>query len=263
MKRHYIASTRAALLLAIHVLATPVHAQTALKLTSLEWPPYSGQNLAHQGASSAVVSAAMASMGERAAISFFPWNRATALVRAESEYVAYFPEYMSRELDATCFLSDPIGSGPLGFAERRDAPVHWERLEDLAGVRVGVVTGYSNSERFDERVRQGRQQVDYANSDKQNLLKLAAKRVPLALIDRRVFDYLIGHDRQLAKHAAELHFNPRLIEMKNLYVCFRRDAEGERLRKLFNDGLRRIDVAAVIESAMQEIGESRIPAKTH
>jgi polar amino acid transport system substrate-binding protein len=237
----------AAILLA---LALPAHAQTGrtLKLTSLEWPPYSGQNLPHQGLSSAVVSAALGSMGERVAISFYPWNRATALVRTESNFIGYFPEYMSKELEATCHLSDPIGSGPLGFAERSDAPVRWERLEDLARVKVGLVTGYVNSDRFDDRVRQGLQPVDYAGSDKQNLLKLAARRVPLALIDRRVFEYLVRHDSQVAAIAPELHFNVRLLEMKNLYVCFRRNAEGDHVRKLFNEGLRKIDTPAVIET---------------
>jgi len=247
MKPHRAASICAAIVLA---LAVPAHAQTGriLKLTSLEWQPYSGQNLPRQGLISAVVSAALDSMGERVAISFYPWNRATALVRAESNFIGYFPEYMSKELEATCHLSDPIGSGPLGFAERSDAPVRWERLEDLARFKVGLVTGYVNSERFDERVRQGLQRVDYASSDKQNLLKLAAKRVPLALIDRRVFEYLVRHDSQLAAIGPELHFNPRLIEMKNLYVCFRRNAEGDRVRKLFNEGLRKIATPAVIEA---------------
>lgn len=264
MNHHRAACTCAAIMLALgmQAAALPAHAQTGrpLKLTSLEWPPYSGQNLPRQGLSSAVVSAALGSMGERVAVSFYPWNRATALVRTESNFIGYFPEYMSKELEASCHLSDPIGSGPLGFAERSDAPVRWERLDDLARFKVGVVTGYVNSDRFDDRVRQGLQPVDYASSDKQNLLKLAARRVPLALIDRRVFEYLMHHDSQVAAVAAELHYNPRLLETKNLYVCFRRNAEGNRVRKLFNEGLRKIDVPALNESVPAQRGDA--PATT-
>jgi len=263
MKHHRVATTGAALLFALGAFAAavPAHGEVppGIMLTSLEWPPYSGEMLPHQGASTAVVSAALASMGERVGVRFYPWNRATALVRGESQFIGYFPEYLSREVESNCWLSDPIGSGPLGLAERSDAPVRWNRLEDLARFKVGVVTGYSNSDRFDDRVRQGLQQVDFASSDRQNLLKLAARRVPLALIDRRVFDYLIRHDRQVAAVAATLRFQARLIETKNLYVCFRRSAEGERARKLFNDGLRKIDIPAVLDAALSGTGGTSVP----
>src|SRR3954466_14633444 len=87
MNHRCFAQTGAAVLLALSMQAAvlPAHAQTAggFMLTSLEWPPYSGQNLPQQGVSSAVVSAAMSGMGEHVTISFYPWNRATALVRAE------------------------------------------------------------------------------------------------------------------------------------------------------------------------------------
>lgn len=246
------------LVLGIHAAAMPVHAQAipSVKLTSLEWPPYTASHLARQGVTAAVVSAAMASMGYRVEVSFYPWNRATALVRSRSSYIGYFPEYMSKEVSSDFLLSDPIGSGPLGLAEHIDAPIHWASLDDLARFQVGVVIGYINSDRFDDRVRQGRQRVDYASSDKQNLLKLAAKRVPVAVIDRRVFDYLTRHDTQVAAVAHKLRFNARLLESKHLYVCFRRTPEGERIRKIFNEGLKKIDVDAVIEAALKEIGDA-------
>lgn len=245
-------------MLAVHASTMPVYAQpvAGVQLTSLEWPPYTAPQLARQGASAAVVSAAMASMGYRTQVSFFPWSRATALVRGRSSYIGYFPEYMSKEVRSEFLLSDPIGSGPLGLAEHVDAPVLWDSLDDLAHFQIGVVIGYINSDRFDDRVRQGLQRVDYASSDKQNLLKLAAKRVPLAVIDRRVFDYLTRHDPQVAAVARKMRFNARLLESKNLYVSFRRTPEGERMRKAFNEGLKKIDVDDVMESALKDILEA-------
>lgn len=228
-------------------------------LSSLDWPPYTGAQLTRQGASSAVVRAALASVGYGAQIDFFPWSRATALVRGNSNYIAYFPEYDSAEVRAAFLLSDPIGAGPLGLAEMSATPIHWETLDDLAQFRIGVVVDYINSEQFDLRVSEGRQRVDYARSDSQNLLKLAAKRVPAVLIDRRVYDYLTRHDAQVAPVAGKLRFNKRLLENKLLYVCFRRTPEGERLRKLFNQGLKKIDAEAVMEAALVELDSAGAP----
>lgn len=221
------------LLLSLHVGAGKVQAASVqnVQLTSLHWPPYSGSDLARRGATSAVVSAAMASMGYRLEISFYPWTRATVLARTRSRFIGYFPEYMSKESSSACLLSDSIGASPLGLAERVDARIHWSSLDDLARFQVGVVTGYINSQQFDERVRKGRQRVDFASSDKQNLLKLAARRVPVAVIDRRVFHYLSRHDQQVAAVAHKLRFNARLLENKHLYVCFRRTPEGEQMGK--------------------------------
>jgi polar amino acid transport system substrate-binding protein len=266
MNRATIAALVGAFLLAPPLHGAPIGpssntAPAVLKLTSLEWPPYTGSKLAGQGATAAVVRAALAAMGHRVDIAFYPWNRATALIRGRSEAVAYFPEYRSQQAGTEFLLSDPIGEGPLGFAEHADAPVRWENLDDLARYQVGVVVGYANADGFDERVRQGRQQVDQASSDRRNLIKLAARRVPLALIDKRVFDYLIVHDAEVAAVAPKLRFNARVLESKQLYLCFRRGPEGERLRRLFNAGLKKIDVDAVFAAALKELaGARRSPA---
>lgn len=241
----------------LYVLAIPpcgadqAAAARVIKLTSAEWPPYTGQALPVQGASTAVVRAALAAKGYQAVVEFFPWRRTVALAAQDASFVGYFPEYASPETTRECLLSAPIGTGPLGFAERADDPVHWESLEDLSRYRIGVVDGYFNTPAFDRRVRENKQAVDAARDDAQNLIKLAAKRISLAVIDRRVFDYLTRHDPRVAQFASRLRFNSNLLEEKRLYVCFQRNAEGALARKILDDGLKRIDVPAVMDAALK------------
>ena len=222
-----------------------------IRLTSLEWPPYTSQILPEQGAATAVVRAALAAMGYRLQVDFYPWSRAVALVKYPSNFVGYFPEYLSPQVARDCLLSDPFGSGPLGFAERAGAPVNWARLEDLSGYRIGVVQDYVNADDFDRRVREKTQAVDLARNDAHNLLKLAADRVSLAVIDRRVFEYLLRNDARVSAIAPQLHFNGRLIEDKQLYICFRRGPEGEVAQKILNAGLKKIDTGAVMNAALR------------
>jgi polar amino acid transport system substrate-binding protein len=249
---------------ALALLAAPAHAEPAppaqatldqashtVHLTSLDWPPYTGAELPAGGATTAVVRAALAAVGYRLEVVFYPWSRAVALARSPSRFVGYFPEYDSPDVRRDFLLTDPIGSGPLGLVERADAPVHWSVLEDLGAYTIGVVQDYVNTEAFDRRVRAGLQRTSTTVDDKHNLLKVAARRVPLAVVDRRVFAYLAQHDEQTARVAPQLHFNERLLEDKQLYICLRRTPAGEQVRQLINAGLKRIDAAAVMAAALK------------
>lgn len=215
-------------------------------LTSLEWPPYASEKLPAGGASSAVVRAAFAEMGYSVKIRFVPWSRAVAEAKAGKGVAGYFPEYESPDVRAAFTLSNPIGAGPLALAQRRDLRVEWQTIEDLSKWVVGTVQDYVNTPMFDLRVSKGLQLVDVAIDDSHNLAKLANRRVDLAIVDPYVFGWLTANDPLVKPVAGRLELNAKQIEVKNLYVCFRQDAAGKRLSEIFNAGLKRIDVAAIM-----------------
>lgn len=208
-----------------------------IRLATLEWPPYTTQEVAGGGASTAVVRAALATVGYRLEVEFFPWKRAVALTRQPSKFDGYFPEYMSDAITRRCLLSDPIGSGPVGFAQSIDHPIQWKTLEDLTPYRIGVVQDYVNTAALDLRIAQRRQAADPARDDTQNLLKLAAGRIKLAIVDQRVFHYLMQHEPQLTAYKNKLTFNSRALEIKQLFICFRTTAKGRQARSIVNAGL--------------------------
>jgi polar amino acid transport system substrate-binding protein len=214
-------------------------------LTSLEWPPYTGANIDNEGETTTVVRHALLAMGYRLEVEFFPWKRAVALAQRPSRFAGYFPEYHSDAVARRCLLSDSVGSGAIGFAQPRAQPVKWQTLDDLAAYRIGVVQGYVNSAEFDLRVAQQKQSVDVARDDTQNLRKLAAGRIALAVVDQRVFDFLMQNDPQLQPYQHQLTFNARPLEIKHLFICFRPTAEGLQLRSLVNAGLRKIQAGGV------------------
>lgn len=233
------------------VLGPAAADERIVKLASLEWPPYTGQALPDQGALAAIARAAFAAEGYRLQIDFYPWSRALFLAqKPNSEYAGYFPEYAAESLRANYILSESLGSGPLGFAERKDAPVPWTRLDDLATTTIGVVQNYINTDEFDARSADGRLNVEAAATDAINLRKTANRRVTLAVIDQNVMAYLLTHQPELADVRDELQFNARKLEDKQLYICFRKGPEGERLARHFNAGLKKIDAAAIAASHM-------------
>lgn len=215
-------------------------------LASLDWPPYTGAKLAEQGASVAVAKAAFKAMGYELKVEFYPWSRAVQLAKTSPGHAGYFPEYYSDELKADFVLSEPMGNGPLGLAQRSDKPLSWNSVADLGAYKIGVVQDYINTTEFDARVAAKQQKVDVAPDDSRNLLKLGAGRIDFAVVDSNVFNYLLKTDATLKPFVGKLAMNPKLMEDKKLYICFKKGAEGERIARLFNEGLKKIDVAAIM-----------------
>ena len=244
------------LVLALWISAAvePVCAQepNVVRLTSLEWPPYSGQALRQQGATAAVIRAAFSAVGYRVEIEYFPWARAVRMAREEShQYHGYFPEYFDQANTEDFIYSSPVGSGPLGFAEHAANPIIWSSYEDLQKFKIGVVLGYLNTPKFDAMVSKGLIKTDVAPNDLSNLQKLEAGRIDLAVIDRFVFEALKRTAPQLADKKQNLAFNPRLLDEKALFVCFRKGSEGQRLERDLARGLKKINVQAIIAAHLQ------------
>ncbi|OZG70961.1 ABC transporter [Hahella sp. CCB-MM4] len=219
-----------------------------VKLTSLDWPPYTGKGLKDNGASVAVAKAAFEAVGHTLVVEFYPWKRAVNLAKDDPGYDGYFPEYYAEELKQDFILSAPMGSGPLGFAELKDKPVSWNSIDELVKFRIGVVSGYVNTASFDDMVAQGKIKASEASDDSKNLLKLAAGRVDMAVVDKNVLTYLLSSDPQLKPVASKIQFNSHLLEDKSLYICFKKGPKGEKLAKEFNEGLGKIDIEGIMSS---------------
>lgn len=231
-------------LITLALLFTPLLKADVLTLTSLEWPPYSSKSLKQQGASIAVVSEALKAMGHELKVEFYPWERAVHLAKNDARYAGYFPEYFfeSNEL----LFSDSIGLGPLGFAENKAMPVNWSILADLTPYTIGVVRGYVNTDEIDQMIANGTIKSEAVNSDSQNLTKLGYKRIPSAIIDSNVFDYLLENTPSLQPLKADLQMNQRLLVEKSLHVAFTNNENGQRWQDILNQGLQRIDVEKIM-----------------
>lgn len=229
-------------------------ADRVVRLASLEWPPYTTASDGH-GASDAVVRAAFAAVGYKVEIQYIPWQRAMLSVReGKGDADGVFPTYAAPERNDFCSWSDPIGQSPVGFVERRDSPIVWNSLADLAPYHLGVVQGYVNTAEFDAMAARGELTVEKATDDASNLRKVLARRVRAAVIDRNVMRYLLSSDPSLHDGLQTLQFNSHLLDNKPIYVCFRKNPSGAVLAGALNDGLKKIDSTAVASRALKGLG---------
>ena len=233
------------LIAAILWLLLPVAQAAEVRLASLFWPPYSGDTLAGQGISVEVARAAFHAAESKLQVDFYPWARAVATGMGTPGYAGYFPEYDTPEVRSRCHLSAPIGNSPLGLVYHIGRPFDWQQPADLRRYVIGVVQDYVNTTRFDADVAAGKQRVDKSVDDTRVLVKLAAGRFDAGVMDKHVYDYLLRTDKALAGKRTQLLFHPRLLEDKQLYICFRPTAEGRALAQRFNAALAKVDVPAI------------------
>ncbi|MDF2177681.1 transporter substrate-binding domain-containing protein [Aliiglaciecola sp. CAU 1673] len=214
-------------------------------LTSLSWPPYSDKDLKEQGASVAVAKAAFKAMGHELVVEFYPWSRAMKLASDPgSKYMGYFPEY-SYESEEFSF-STPMGQGPLGLVESADKPITWNTTADLANYKLGVVQDYVNTEELDALIAAGTIKAQAVVSDDKNVQKVAAKRIDAAVIDANVLQYLLDNDKSLADAKGKVQMNVKLLVNKDLHVAFKNTEDGKKWLDIFNQGLSKIDVSAIM-----------------
>jgi polar amino acid transport system substrate-binding protein len=220
-----------------------------LNIVTLDWPPYTGSELPKGGATTQVVRAALAKVGYDIEVFYRPWKRAINMARKGSDGVlAYFPGYHC-DHRPEFVSSEPLGNGPLGFAEHADAPMTWKDFDDIGEqkLKIGTVLGYANTDEFDAKVAAKLIHAIPANDDVTNLKKLLRKRIDAAVIDKFVLKYLQATEEGLKAGADNLQFNAKPLENKTLYLCFRDNEQGRSWKRLFNAGLAQIDVEAIME----------------
>jgi len=228
-----------ALLLGLMAFSTAATASEVVLLT-LEWPPYTGVALPDGGLTTHIVKAAYAEAGIDVNIGFFSWRRAIHLPYDDHRFAGFFPEYPGPERQGICDFSDPIGSSPVGMAERKASPLKWNNTDDLKKYRIGVVSGYVNEDHFDAMVARKEVQVVVADNDTGNLINLLEGKVDGAIIDNNVFDWLARSEPRLKQAHPLLQMNARQLANYPLVVCFRKGPDGAVMRDQFNAALRKL-----------------------
>ncbi len=254
MTRGYVRAGLAGLALAVAGLVAPAVAQTpadaVARFTTLDWPPFAGQNLPGGGAVVEILREALAPAGIRVEVEVLPWKRAVDRARRDPGVDGFLPIYLDDVVDGF-FPSAELLASPLGLAQRGGAGIAWTTLDDLSGLRIGTVLGYTNTPAFDAAVRDRRLTTDEAPDDLTNLLKVAGGRLRVAVVDCTVLRFMLDHEPRLAAVRDVLACNPRPLASKGIFVAWRDSAHGHALDSVLRAGLARVDPQAILARYQQ------------
>lgn len=225
--------------------ATSPGTTAVARFTTLDWPPFSAAGLAGGGAFVEILREALAPAGIRVEVEVLPWKRAVDKASRDPAIAGFLPVYLD-DLVGGFFPSAQVLASPLGLAERRADSIAWSTLDDLKPLRIGTVLGYTNTPAFDEAVQARRLTIEEAPDDLSNLLKVAAGRLRVAVIDCTVLRFLLDHEARLAAARGAVQCNPRPLALKGIFVALRDDARGHALDGAIRRGLAQVDPEAVM-----------------
>ena len=222
----------------------PQTKKKGVRLATLDWQPYVGQDLEGKGYVYELIIEAFREEGIEVSIEFLPFARILNLAR-DGQIDGYFPEYMSEENRESYYYSDPYPGGDVGFLKLKKSNIHirtergMKRFQSLKDLRIGIVRGYTNTKEFDSASYLKKEE---ANSDLSNLKKLFFNRIDLIFIDPNVANYLIS--TQLGGYTGSkdaYQFIDPGLEYKELYTCFSKKAtHGQKYLRSFNKGLKKL-----------------------
>lgn len=204
-----------------------------IRLASLDYPPFSSPRLQEGGTLVALSRTALQLHGHSLKVDYMPWAR-VLLELKRGNYDGALPLWPNEIGDLDLRPTRPLAYSEMGFFIRRGSPLQGLPLEDLKGLRVGIVRGYA----YPKRLFSTGLIPEEAASDISNLRKLAAKRFDLVLLEREVGLHLLHEEPLLYQ---QLIWQGRLHERIPLLVGLRPDLSGsEDLIKQFDDGLKQL-----------------------
>lgn len=221
-----------------------------VRLATLDWEPYIGQNLKNNGYVGELVREAFLRVGYDVEYTFLPWARVVVSTK-QGKYDGYFPEYYSEDIEEEFIFSDKFKGGPLGFFKKKGSNITYKKLIDLKTYKIGVVRGYVNTIEFD--------QADYlikdeATSDLQNITKLLKNRMDLIVADKFVGLYTL--EKELPNENKDaIEFLEPSLEEKSLYLCFfKANEKSKELSRVFNQGLEKIIEDGTFDKILKKHG---------
>ena len=128
------------LLLGWHVTASA----ESFKLVTGEFAPFSGKDLPGEGLTSEIIKHAFESMKHTVMMEFQPWKRGYKNTLTH-KYFGTFPYVKTEERSKWFFYSKPIYTAQVRWFVRDDFGIHYEKDEDLQGLRICSPLGYSTN----------------------------------------------------------------------------------------------------------------------
>lgn len=230
------------------LMTEKVCAEQTILLSTLNWEPYTGENLPEHGFFSEIVSEAFSQVGYRVEFQYRPWAR--ALIEAKMGVVhgvmaAYWKEERTEFLE----YPDVVWKVKEELFALQNHPITYSgSINDLAGYTIGVLRGSLQA----EDLAAAGIEVEAVNDQFQSLRKLLAGRIDAMIAPESLFFY----------HLKSLRAPLNRIEVKKLetpykvydmYVAFsKKNPEYQKLNVDFNRGLDMIKTNGMFEKILEK-----------
>jgi polar amino acid transport system substrate-binding protein len=216
-------------------IALPAQAESVSIAGCENYAPYSDVALPGDGFANDLTAQIMRRAGYQPTIEMLPWVR--ALEGTESGEFDILPSaWYTEERAQKLLFSQPIAMSRLVFVKPADSKFEFHSLKDLAGLRIGIVSGYTYEPTFLASPLFQRLAVADVLM---NLRRVATRHIDLTLDDELTLRFII-HSRapELTPMLALTH---GVLSEQGLFVTFSKQRpDAAKLLADFNAGLARM-----------------------
>lgn len=219
------------------------------KVITLDWPPYTDEHLPNKGVAAKALSETLKSVGITVEFVFMPWSRGIYEVK-KPEYVGIFPSWTATGFKGAR-LSPSLFQSPIGFVFPSKAPVAWKTLQDLKGLRIGIVQDYHYPVEFVALGEKKFFKFFSEGTDEQNLFKVAYQRVDATIIDLVNARYIINtHPEDLKKL---LTVDPKVYKNADLFIAMKDDAHFNGHFQKLKTALSKVSSQKIIDAEIKDL----------
>lgn len=232
----FLKAQMAALMIVFSTFAL-AHDEQQLSISVGDWPPFFGANQPGEGSVARLVRDIFAEAGYEVEFNFLPWKRAYREAAAgKHDATAIWMYAADREQDFA--YSDPVMNERFVLFYRKDAPIQWNRMEDLSGLRLGGSIGYSYGPKFDRAAENGILDVEWVASPELNFRRLLFGRIDAFPEEINVGYYILRRETG-REEASQITHHPASVSENQSFLLFPKDEpDTEKLRTIFNRGLK-------------------------
>ncbi len=224
------------LLMVIGNMPGNTYAEQSVQLATINWEPYTGENLPNHGFFSEIVTEAFSRTGCRVEFKYFPWSR--ALLYAKKGVVhGLMVAYWKRDRVEFLNYSDVVWKVKEEFIALRETPIVFDgALNSLKGRTIGALRGSAQA----EELKAAGLQIDEISDQVLNIKKLLKKRIDIILIPSRILLFHLDRIDPTFDTARIKILKPE-YKIFDMYVVFSKQIPGyEQLTADFNMGLDQI-----------------------
>ena len=207
------------------LLTSSVGYAQKITLAYVDFPPYEYQE---NNEPKGVLVEIVKTLFERANIpldlQYLPFKRAYQDT-LDGKIAGLFNFYKTAERLPLFDYSEPIIMNPLVFFVKKDSALQFNTLEDLKGLRIGAMVGYTYGEEFDNTTLFT---IDRVSSHEINFRKLAAGRLDAYPCDKLVGSYVAQKENVLAA----LKILPNPLKVMEGHIGFQKGRHPEVLAKI-------------------------------
>ncbi len=205
------------------------------KITSLDWQPYSGSNLANQGNSVQKLRQVLKKANIELIVEFYPWKRAQKLA-GEPGYVGYFPAW-PEEVSEGFIASDTVDLSELGLITsiKMKPKIKFDSVDELfRKFKIGYIKTYVYPANITAAIKKYPDNVDSAPHERSLMKKASIGRIDAGITDPNVTLFLAEQDS-----ISNIVALDKILEVKPLVVSFRKGSDNVKRLQLLNELLKK------------------------